>query len=565
MPKVIIMGGGVAGMSAAHELVERGFQVEIFERNPRYVGGKARSVDAPGTNKIDPALFLPGEHGFRFFPGFYKHVTDTMKRIPVGAGRSAFDNLVATENMMMAQSNAGPIVLPVDFPTSFREIEEFFKGFQTFSAELSDEEISFFSGKIWQLMTSCKQRFADEYDNISWWDYTESATKSDAYQRLLSGGLTRSLVACQAQNASTRTCGAILLQMLYMMMDPFTRDTDRVFNAPTNEAWLNPWYDYLTRKGVKYHHGTVVTSIQTKDGRISGITYDKDGNAGHGGAPGDYYLLAVPVERAANLMSEEVLALDPSLKNIIKLAPNVEWMNGIQFYLNTEVNLNRGHSMYTGSNWALTSISQIQFWPDYDLSRRGNGKVVSILSVDISDWKANGNFNGKAARDCTKDEIKTEVWEQLKQELNFGGANVLRDDMVEDYYLDEDIQPTTIGMSKAVTDRLSPAKQDSLGKVIELEPLLVNQCNTWGIRPNAHTAIDNLFLASDYVKTNTDLATMEGANEAARRAVNSILLAEGSDEDYCDIWEMHTPLLLKPLQALDRLNFEKGLPWTQVL
>jgi uncharacterized protein with NAD-binding domain and iron-sulfur cluster len=565
MPKVIVIGGGVAGMSAAHELVERGFQVEVFERNPCYVGGKARSVDAPGTNKIDPKLYLPGEHGFRFFPGFYHHVTDTMKRIPVGAGRSAFDNLVATENMMMTQSDAKPIVLPVDFPTSFKEIEEFFRGFQTFSAELSDEEIEFFSGKIWQLMTSCKQRFADEYDNISWWDYTESATKSEAYQRLLSGGLTRSLVACQAQNASTRTCGAILLQMLYMMMDPFTRDTDRVFNAPTNEAWLNPWYDYLTRKGVKYHHGTVVTSIQTKDGRISGVTYEKDGDVGHGGAAGDYYLLAVPVERAANLMSEEVLALDPSLKNIIKLAPNVEWMNGIQFYLNTEVNLNRGHTMYTGSNWALTSISQIQFWPDYDLSRRGNGKVVSILSVDISDWKANGNFNGKAARDCTKDEIKTEVWEQLKQELNFGGANVLRDEMIEDYYLDEDIQPTTAGMSKTVTDRLSPAKQDSLGKVIELEPLLVNQCNTWGIRPNAHTAIDNLFLASDYVKTNTDLATMEGANEAARRAVNSILMAEDSDEDYCEIWEMHTPLLLKPLQALDRMNFEKGLPWKQVL
>lgn len=366
--------------------------------------------------------------------------------------------------------------------------------------------------------------------------------------------------------ASTRTCGAILLQMLYMMMDPFTRDTDRVFNAPTNEAWLTPWYKYLTGKGVKYHHGTGVTSVQTKNGRISGITYEKDGDVvGHGGKPGDYYLLAVPVERAANLMSEEILALDPSLKNIIKLAPNVEWMNGIQFYLNTEVNLTRGHSMYTGSNWALTSISQIQFWPDYDLSRRGNGKVVSILSVDISDWKANGNFNGKAARDCTKDEIKKEVWEQLKQELNFGGANVLRDEMIEDYYLDEDINPTTAGMSKAVTDRLSPVKQEALAKVIELEPLLVNQCNTWGIRPNAHTAIDNFFLASDYVKTNTDLATMEGANEAARRAVNSILLATDSGEDYCDIWEMHTPLLLKPLQALDRMNFEKGLPWTQVL
>ena len=109
--------------------------------------------------------------------------------------------------------------------------------------------------------------------------------------------------------------------------------------------------------------------------------------------------------------------------------------------------------------------------------------------------------------------------------------------------------------------RLNPFKQEALAKVLNLEPLLVNQCDTWGIRPNAHTAIPNLFLASDYVKTNTDLATMEGANEAARRAVNSILQAEKSDEDYCDIWEMETPLLLKPLQALDRLNFEKGLPW----
>ncbi len=565
MPKVIIIGGGVAGMSAAHELVERGFKVEIFERNPRYVGGKARSVDAPGTNKIDPTLFLPGEHGFRFFPGFYKHVTDTMKRIPVGDDRSAFDNLVVTENVMLAQSDAKPIVIPVDFPTSLREIEQFFKGFQAFSAELSDEEIRFFSGKIWQLMTSCKQRFADEYDNISWWDYTEAGTKSAAYQRLLAGGLTRSLVACRAQVASTRTCGAILLQLLYMMMDPFTRDTDRVFNAPTNEAWLNPWYNYLTRKGVKYHHGTDVASIQTKNGRISGVTYKKDGDVGHGGAQADYYLLAVPIERAANLISKELLALDPSLRNIIKLAPNVEWMNGIQFYLNTEVNLNRGHTMYTGSNWALTSISQIQFWPDYDLSRRGNGKVVSILSVDISDWKAEGNFNRKAARDCNKDEVKKEVWAQLKQELNFGGEDVLRDEMIEDYYLDEDIQPTSGGLSKEVIAQLSPTKQEALAKVIELEPLLVNLCNTWGVRPNAHTTIDNLFLASDYVKTNTDLATMEGANEAARRAVNCILLAAKSDEDYCEIWEMQTPLLLKPLQALDRMNFEKGLPWAKLL
>ena len=46
---------------------------------------------------------------------------------------------------------------------------------------------------------------------------------------------------------------------------------------------------------------------------------------------------------------------------------------------------------------------------------------------------------------------------------------------------------------------------------------------------HAPTEIPNLFLASDYVRTFTDLATMEGANEAARRSVNAIIDAAGAN------------------------------------
>src|SRR5438445_10600957 len=115
--KVIVIGGGVGGLSAAHELARReGFEVVVYEQR-EVVGGKARSLDAiPGTAG---RRNLPGEHGFRFFPGFYKHLPDTMKRIPFGdPPATVFDNLVGTTQIGLLRSDADPIVLPANFPTS---------------------------------------------------------------------------------------------------------------------------------------------------------------------------------------------------------------------------------------------------------------------------------------------------------------------------------------------------------------------------------------------------------------------------------------------------------------
>src|SRR5262249_41850326 len=87
---VIVLGGGVAGMTVAHEFAERGYQVSVYEMRD-IAGGKARSMGKPNTG-IDGRKDLPGEHGFRFFPGFYRHLPDTMKRIPAASGSgSVFD------------------------------------------------------------------------------------------------------------------------------------------------------------------------------------------------------------------------------------------------------------------------------------------------------------------------------------------------------------------------------------------------------------------------------------------------------------------------------------------
>ncbi len=99
---VAVFGGGVAGLSAAHELAERGFQVHVYERKP-VLGGKARSIPVPNSG-VNGRLPLPGEHGFRFFPGFYRHVIDTMRRTPYGADGNVFDNLSVATRMLLARA-----------------------------------------------------------------------------------------------------------------------------------------------------------------------------------------------------------------------------------------------------------------------------------------------------------------------------------------------------------------------------------------------------------------------------------------------------------------------------
>ena len=326
---------------------------------------------------------------------------------------------------------------------------------------------------------------------------------------------------------------------MYTMMTP-GKNSDRVLDSPTNDAWLDPWLSYLEDLGVAYHKGHLATSISMDGGRIASVDVaDETGvtrtvDAAH-------FVLAVPVERAAELITEEMIKADAEFGDIKTLAKSVSWMNGIQFYLNQDVPITRGHVVFSNSEWALTGISQIQFWKNYELGDRFNGNVKGVLSVDISDW-LHTKYKGRLAEDSTPTEVKDLVWEQIERSLNVNGKTVVSKEMIEHWYLDRDI-------------RDPPEHHDE-----DIEPLLVNTVNSWALRPEAVTRIPNLFLAADYVRTNTDLATMEGANEAARRAVNGILAATGSDAPLCKVWPLSEPLFFAPLKWLDKRRFDVGLP-----
>jgi uncharacterized protein with NAD-binding domain and iron-sulfur cluster len=243
----------------------------------------------------------------------------------------------------------------------------------------------------------------------------------------------------------------------------------------------------------------------------------------------------MPVERMRPLVTDAMKNADPRLAGLGAL--ETEWMTGAQFFLDVPLPVVPGHLVLASSPWAVTAISQAQFWPRTDLRQFGNGRVRGVLSAIIANWQAVGTYVRKRAVDCTPAEIREELWWQMKSHL--GGE--LRDRNLVDWYLADSIQ-----------------FQD--GRPRNREPLFINTAGSWRHRPDAVTAIENLFLAADYVRTHTDLATMECANEAARRATNGILAATGAHAAPCRLWELREPPLFRALQNLDRRRFATGQP-----
>ncbi|MFB6136082.1 MAG: FAD-dependent oxidoreductase [Halobacteriaceae archaeon] len=529
MTEVAILGGGIGGLSTAHELVERGFDATVYEAGERF-GGKARSF--PGPEDAGGAA-LPAEHGFRFFPGFYQHVTDTMSRIPAADGRVT-DHLVDTTEILQAStdrrwsmSTASPETVG-EYRTAVRKL---FGG-----PAVPRDEKAYFLNRLAQLLTSCQGRLNGTFDDVSWWEYIRAEEMSEKYKKNVGYGITQSLVALRPERASTRTMGTVYLQLIQGIFDE-SAEMDSVLDGPTSDVWIDPWTTYLESREVDLRSNSRVTAIESDGRRVTGVRIEEGGTESTVDA--DYYVVGLPRHVLESLLTPELETAAPSLGGVRELEGG--WMNGVQFYLEEDVELADGHGIYFDSPWALTTISQRQFWESYDVAEHEG--VDGVLSVCISNWNAPGIRYGKPARECTREEIRDEVVAQLEAHLDGPRGSPFSADLVREWHLDP-----AIGF-------------DDEGVVADnAEPLFINTVGSLRHRPAPATEAGNLLVATDYARTNSDIASMESANEAARRAVNAIVDRSGAAVEPCGVWQWTLPPKFEGLRSLDGLLYRGGLP-----
>ncbi|MFG3281832.1 FAD-dependent oxidoreductase [Streptomyces sp. NPDC048111] len=541
---VAVLGGGVAGLTVAHELAERGFRVTVFER--RALGGKARSMDVPDSAKGGRRP-LPAEHGFRFIPGIYHNLPDTMRRIPFpGNANGVWDNLVAPKEMMFARTGQEDLRLPMPGagtpqPLTLDDIRRALTGVLGTFQRLPAREIAYFVDRLAVFLTSCPERRDNQWESVPWWTFTRAAQMSYDYQRILAVGVTRNIVATKAEEASTRTVGSLLEAFVFNALGRGADGPlDRILNAPTNEAWIDPWVTRLRALGVEFKVGWTVREVTYAAGQVTGVQVE-DGSGVVRTVTADHYVSALPVEHARPTWSAAMRAADPQLARCDQL--RTDWMTGIQFYLTERPETVHGHLDCIDSPWSLTAIAQAEHWPQHPFAAvYGDGSVADCLSVDISEWDKPGILYGKTAKQCTREEIAREVWAQLKAALNDTGRTVLSDSRLHSWFLDP-------GVSGTGTP--DPRNEDEL---------LIHPTGTFHNRPSAATRIPNFYLAGDYVAVPIDLATMEGANTSGRLAANALMDRAGSKAARCTVTPLYSAPELDFLKSTDRLRHRLGLP-----
>lgn len=658
--KVVIVGAGIGGLTAAHELIDRDFDVHVYERRP-FAGGKAASQrlskqSAPGASGGS----LPHEHGFRFFPGWYRHLPDTMSRIPYKGAREFYEgdsvakNLATVAANRLAWSDQPFVDVLMHRPATFGQARETADLYGRLRAlGLNHGELAYFFARLVQYQLTPAIARKETFGKVNWWDYLEAGSKSPAFQALVHA-TTRLTIAAKAKKVNADTLAKLAIRTLL----GWVTDKDGVLNGPTSEVFIDRWKDFLRSRGVTFHFDHELVSIELSGERKAidslrfasvaaesarklrrllpvllsdcasgrGVTNERfEGNwafarrlleylspepslrlaegaaytafmatpwptdaatAGsrlrdlkteldaqlraiehsdaHAEVKADYFVFGLPVEQMAYYINRSGTLRDyaPGLRRILKLVDHTDWMSGVQFYLNEPVDWVQGHLIAVDSPWALTGLEQTQFWREVsDLP----SDLKAVLSIDISAWDEKGRFLRKEAFNCTDDEIAHEVWEELKRLTSRANQpRVLRDDMLRggslkkgvSFHVDDSLVDLADRKKQGAYERArglflsreDDAREKAVGDDAVLshmwgprlrfnaEPLLINEVGTHDLRPEARTELENMFLAADYVRTETDLACMEGANEAGRRAVNALLEAAGSKAAPCRLF-----------------------------
>lgn len=558
---VIVLGGGIAGLSAAHELRRRGYtgRVLVLERNEG-IGGQARSWTANQQNISDEKaqdthfwteyswrVYGPSYHTIRRIQREIPYIpinTDGSAPAPVEAetNTTVHDQLVNIRNNILALNDSSTVVL--NYGTS--AFKSYLKEFNNVGWK---DKLSLINKACTLLITS-DPRMREEISNIRWKDYIPNVPKFQDF-------LVRSMAAYLGVDYRHASVSAV-----WDVAEGAMRGGGdlSVFNGPTSEVFFKPWQRHLQSQDVIVKPSSPVVSIT------------KSNNEWEAKTATDVYktkwiISALPTEELARLIPK------PEFKQLSDLSR--QWMVAIQFYFleDTDPSVEippRGILKPEAataihlpeSAWQLIIEPQGLIWDKRYLT----GAIKDIWSVGICDDLTPGLLVKKAARYCTQEEMFQECWYQITQTSVCQDRGIPRCG-IPSYKPLNQYKPNFGYLWYSF--QWDPERKETL----TWEPKFSPNAGTWKLRPETEKFIhNNLLIAGVYSKNPEEIATMDAAAQSGVRAAISLLNREMEEKSNTgkpiNYFLQQTepqptrawPWLLAPLRGMDGVLYDIGLP-----
>jgi len=383
LPKVSVVGGGLAGMVAALRLLQRGLNVTIFEAGDR-LGGKA------GAKKSGPDW---DEHGYHIFPAWYLNIWALVDELGI---RGHFLPVSDFWQLRAGEFPRYKVLKNLSSPWyAWENIR---------SGVLPPPEMFLFFYSILDLISRPYRRRAF-LDRISVNAFVRSRfyrteRLARQHQDLLLKG-----ISVPSYEVSAMTMRNV---MKYWLRYPTPMHS--ILSNSLQELWIEPIEDRLRQLGCVIRLGHRLERVEMSAGRVSRLQLSTA--SGQLGQEVDQLVLAIPAERVCRLVDDEVYAAAPKLGDISKIRSRP--MAALNLYFeNWLENIPRERVNLIDSQFGLSFIDVSQVWPGF------GGTVLNLIA---SDFTALANLSPEA--------MQRALLSDLRRFLpTIGSARLLRSDL----------------------------------------------------------------------------------------------------------------------------------------
>ena len=552
--EVIIFGAGISGLTAAHELLDKGYKVTLYEKLNE-VGGFARS------RREMNGLYT--EHSWRGYGPFYKNFFDIAKRIPQNKQEHINKQKDINNKKYTQPIPKSTVYDNLSYPIKFLMPHDSLtkRGIES-NPTLRDNIISGYY--ILKGLTADKRR--EVYSKKSFKNSIIDKISDagiDNYIKSLGPGLGLNINGVSITHI-TKFAEMEIAEMFKKKKHIHKKNKKEyiheygyhLMNKPTSEAWFNPWIKHLKKKGLILKLNSELKKIKLKDNVIkeciittSNILTNVNTIVGNNST---IFIFCVnpfnfkEILNNSNLLKKEYPELF-KFKNLTQSGSHAQ--PSFRLIFNKKINLPRKNLCFTfpDSEFIITLYSQENFFEDKYLYKpvslqNSKSEFTTIWSGTICEGYKKGKLYNKSAVNLNKPQLMEEIIFQImrsKELKKFIEKN-------NDYKFEE---------LKIIKNEIWYEWQfdNKKNKLITTNPKWVNNLKTFKYRPNHKTNISNLFLGGAHCKTTTDIWSMEGAVESGKIVTGLITDSKLSLD--------HTsPSFLKPFQFIDNILYKFFLP-----